>query len=414
MRALLFACLLAVAGASPGTAAEHSIEDFTTPGHYDRRWAEGVLAHGRDGERAYLSCTTPGNGAPVLVANRTPYDPPLDLRGRFVKLWLRVSDVTRLSTLEVRLSSDDLRSSWYALSVPIFADPEFGPVQSGSWVPLTLSLGEARVVGTPDRSAIDAVGLVVSDRGAQGAGPVTAWFGGLAAVDAPKRGVVSFTFDDGYDEHLAVAAPILAEHGFRGTAYVIPDAVGTRGYMTLEDLHALRDRYGWDVAAHHQIPFTEMTAPELERTVRDIQRFLSEHGFQEGGHLAFPLGKHDADTVLPLVRRHFTTARLASAGPETLPPADPYRLRVLNVVRETPPEELGRAAARARAEGEWLILMFHFLTEAPSVETEYAVSDFRRAVEAVAASGARVRTLAEEWRKLRARPASGPDSGPLP
>jgi peptidoglycan/xylan/chitin deacetylase (PgdA/CDA1 family) len=307
--------------------------------------------------------------------------------------------VSRLAGTELRLSSDDLAGSWYGFRVPLFEDERFGPVQSGSWVPLTFGFGDAEVVGRPERSAIDAVGWVVRDRGsAAEPRPAVVDWGGLAAVDSPERGVVSLTFDDGYDEHFEVAAPLMAERGFRGTAYVIPGAVGSTGHLSLAQLHELHERYGWDVAAHHARPFTEMTPDELRRAVRGVQHFLRGHGFEEGAlHLAFPLGKHDVGGVLPVVRRHFRTARLASAGPETLPPADPHRLRVMNVLRTTPPEEVRDAALRAVRHGEWLILMFHYLVDAPGLDTEYAIGDFRRLVELLGDADVPVRALTEVW-----------------
>lgn len=175
-------------------------------------------------------------------------------------------------------------------------------------------------------------------------------------------------------------------------------AVGQAGYMTLAELRELHDRFGWDVAAHHATPFTELSPEELERAVRDIQLFLEGHGFGAGArHLAFPLGKYDVRRVMPVVRRHFQTARLASAGPETLPPADPHRLRVRNVLRTTRPEEIRAAARRAVTHREWLILMFHYLVDVPSLDTEYAIEDFRRVVELLAAEESPVRPLSEVW-----------------
>jgi hypothetical protein len=97
------------------------------------------------------------------------------------------------------------------------------------------------------------------------------------------------------------------------------------------------------------------------------------------------------------VRARFATARLAAGGAETLPPADPHRLRAWNVLAATPPEELAAAARRAREEREWLILMFHFLVERPARETEYAIAEFRRALAGIAASGAAVRPVGEVW-----------------
>ena len=383
--------------ALPAGAETRVLEDLTAPGAWERRWAEGSLERGEDRGRPFLRCTSQGDGAPALVANRDPLAPPLDLRGRFLRVWVRAGDASRLAGMEFRLSSDGLQRDWFAFRVPLFADEHFGPIQSGSWVALGLGFGEAEVVGSPDRSAIDSVGWWVRDHGAGAA--VVDW-GGLAVVPEPARGAISLTFDDGYDEHLTVAAPRMAARGMRGTAYVIPGAVGQQGYMSLAGLRELRDRYGWDVAAHHATPLTELEPEALERALRGVQHYLEVHGFAQGArHLAFPLGRYDVARVMPVVRRHFLTARLASAGPETLPPADPHRLRVKNVLRGTRPEQIRAAARRAAENREWRILMFHYLVDAPRLDTEYSIRDFERVVELLAEEGVPVRTLTEVWRE---------------
>jgi peptidoglycan/xylan/chitin deacetylase (PgdA/CDA1 family) len=216
--------------------------------------------------------------------------------------------------------------------------------------------------------------------------------------------VVSLTFDDGYDEHYAVAAPLLAEHGLRGTAYVMPDQVGQQGYMTREQLRALQQQFGWDVAAHHFTPLTEFPPGELPGVLDGIQGWLAQNGFGGGRHLAYPLGKHDARVLAP-VRPRFATARLASGGAETLPPADPHRLRAMNVLDSTPPEALVAAARRAREEREWLILMFHFLVDSPRRETEYPIEALREAIAGIARAGVAVRPVSEV--DLRDGPGSG-------
>ena len=84
--------------------------------------------------------------------------------------------------------------------------------------------------------------------------------------------------------------------------------------------------------------------------------------------------------VRPLVRKHFATARLAGAGPETIPPADPHLLRAVNVLDTTTAEELGEIARRARDHGEWAILMFHHLRESTASPLDYPIERFEGAV----------------------------------
>ena len=69
----------------------------------------------------------------------------------------------------------------------------------------------------------------------------------------------------------------------------------------------------------------------------------------------------------------------------------------MNVLRSTTPEQVRDAVRRAMAHREWLILMFHYLVDEPTLDTEYGIEDFRRVVALVAAERPDVRPLSEVW-----------------
>jgi peptidoglycan/xylan/chitin deacetylase (PgdA/CDA1 family) len=359
-------------------------------------WAEGTLESHREDGRSIATLTTDGKGHPTLAALQS-LDPVVDANGRFAQAVVRVRGIEHLVGIEVRFSSDGMQSSWLSLPVLLYGDREYNFVQEDTWASITLSFGPAVASGKPDRKRIDSVGIMVTD---DGKGEVEVDLAGIALVDAPKQGVVSFTFDDGYKEHLA-AARLLAERGWSGTAYVIPQLIGQGPvYLTEADVAELR-KIGFDVAAHDDPPLTQVPAAELEPRMRGIQDWLAKHGFAEGGkHLAYPLGKQEPKRVRPTIARVFTTARIAGGGPETIPPADPHLLRAVNVMDKTTPEEVGAWARRARDEGEWLLLMFHWLPEKTEKGTDYSMSDFRRAIDAVAKAKVRVATVSEVWREV--------------
>jgi peptidoglycan/xylan/chitin deacetylase (PgdA/CDA1 family) len=394
--AVLCAALLSLPPAGAVFADEVLVEGLEGGRKFAPMWPGGTVEQGSEAGMPWVRVVTDGASGPTFVSNVRPYTPAVDARGRFVKVRVKVDDTTKLGGMEFRLSSDRFSDGYFAFASTMYDDPDFNVLRDGVWTTFTFSFGEARVEGKPDRGAINAIGWYVADKG--GEEPVTAWWGGLSLVDEPSEGVVSFTFDDGWAEH-HLAAQLMAEHGFRGTAYVIPDSIGQHGYMTLHQLVDLQERYGWDVAAHHATPFTEMRPDELESAILGVQHFLVENRFPRGAaHLAYPLGKQNTSLVRPLVRKHFATARLASDGPETLPPADPHLLRVFNVTDATRPEEVGAAARRALENKEWLILMFHHLVEGePSNALEYGLDDFRQLLEQVAAAGIRVMSLARVW-----------------
>jgi hypothetical protein len=404
-RSILLEAALAISvaalafGAGPARAGENWIEAEPTSDRVASMWKEGSIATKQEMGRSFVRITTDGKAHPTLAAMRG-IAPVVDARHRFVKVLLRVQGLENVSGIELRVGSDSLASTWYSYAVPLYGDPEYNLLQDGEWTTITMSLGASNATGAPKRGEIDSIGVMVTDNGKGG---VELDFGGVALVDEPAEGVVSFTFDDGYKEHLG-AAKLLAERGWRGTAYVIPATIGHPAYLTLADLAEIR-RLGTDVAAHDDPPFTQIAPNDLEPRLRGIQSYLVEHGHAQGAqHLAYPLGKQETRRVRPTVNKLFATARLAGSGPETLPPADPHLLRAMNVMDSTTPEQVGAAAQRARDNHEWLILMFHWLPEKTAKATDYSMADFKRALDEVAKTGVRVAPISEVWTQIAPAP----------
>ena len=316
-RVLLCAALLALVGAAPARVwarACPTTETLAPLGFPGGLGAEpgstrfGTVA--RDG-RTWIRARTDGSGSLGIARSARSAARPVDLRGRFLAMQLRLSGPGRLGGMEIRLGSDGAWDDFFVFEIPLFTDPLFDPIQPGEWLPLTLSFGSAKRVGNPDRSKIRWVAWAMRD---DGSGPLVVDWADLAAVPEPAGGVLSFTFDDGYAEHLSVAGRAMARHGFAGTAYVMPEQIGKTSYLGLDELGTLRG-LGWDVAAHHATPLPEFDDETLEPTLTRVRDYLLGHGFAAGAeHLAYPLGRHDPKRVVPATRRVFQTARVASAA----------------------------------------------------------------------------------------------------
>ena len=377
------------------SAAEKVVVSFGGSQIYAQMWPGGTVSQGGEDGYKWLRVVSDGNGESTFVANVRALNPAIDATGKFVKVWFRVDDMERLRGMEFRLSSDRFKNDFFGFTFPIYDDSNFNVVRGGTWTTLTFSFGQATVTGSPNRAKLNAAGWYLVDQG--GGKPVSALWGGLALVDEPLEGVVSITFDDGYREH-HTAAQWMAPYGFRGTAYIIPEAVGQPGHMTLHQIVDLQEQYGWDIGAHHEIPVTDMTPERLEATILGIKRYSAANQLGAGvGHLAYPLGRQGIDYVRPLVRKHFETARVAGAGPETLPPADRHLLRAINVTDSTTPDDVGAAIERAKQNHEWLILMFHFLVDETKLATEYSNENFKALLKVIADSQVRVLPLSEVW-----------------
>lgn len=130
-------------------------------------------------------------------------------------------------------------------------------------------------------------------------------FEGLLCGRPLGRRPILVTFDDGYRDALRYAAPVLARHGMRATAYVITGRIsnGDRSFLTWRQLARL-ERLGVQVGSH-TVTHRALTGlsssaalAELVRSRRKLERRL--------GHrvpwLAYPIGAYDS-RIESLARR---------------------------------------------------------------------------------------------------------------
>lgn len=94
---------------------------------------------------------------------------------------------------------------------------------------------------------------------------------------APAKSVV-LTFDDGHESNFSVAFPILQRLNLRGEFFVTVSRVGQPGYMTWEELRALR-RAGNSVQSHglHHKPLTNLGEAELAQELRASKEALEKN-----------------------------------------------------------------------------------------------------------------------------------------
>jgi peptidoglycan/xylan/chitin deacetylase (PgdA/CDA1 family) len=83
----------------------------------------------------------------------------------------------------------------------------------------------------------------------------------------PAR-AVALTFDDGYEDAFTTVVPTLRRYGFTATFFIISGIVGQPGYMSWEQLAALRDA-GMEIGAH-TIDHLDLTSLDLAESERQI------------------------------------------------------------------------------------------------------------------------------------------------
>jgi peptidoglycan/xylan/chitin deacetylase (PgdA/CDA1 family) len=321
--------------------------------------------------------TTAGSGAQVAFSH-SDFSPALDMRDKMLRIWFKIDAATfaNLQSIQVWAGTASLAKAWRAwVQGNEAADTATSPL-GGEWVCVTLNPASyhANVNGADmDWSQIARIKIGITDRG-QGAG-VNVWIGRVDLVPNSQvfgaHGVVSFTFDDGWVGACTVAAPVLAKYGYAGTLYFITDepTVGGSDALSLAQVRSLKDSYGWEVSAHCYVNadhgFTRLSDSQLRADLASLQQWLQDQGYYAYDE-AYPNGQF-SPAVLNTVSQYMSSGRLAENRTiETLPVADPYRLRSIVIGNDTPaigPDttlgNIGWYVQQIYQYGGWLILTMH-------------------------------------------------------
>jgi peptidoglycan/xylan/chitin deacetylase (PgdA/CDA1 family) len=212
------------------------------------------------------------------------------------------------------------------------------------------------------------------------------------------RPLVSFTFDDVPRDVMENAAPVLDEHGIKGTFYV---ALGMcragREFLAEEDVRALAGR-GHHIGCHSLTHYSlrQGSAEGLYEDAlagkRALERLVDGRSVE---HFSFPYGAVSV-RAKTLLRGGFATMRTSMQG-VNVGRVDLTYLRAVNLYSRGPGAVLDRVHRRMRSlarHGGWLIFYTHGVSDDPA-RFDTSSEDFRRAVEIVMESGTPVRPVPE-------------------
>lgn len=146
----------------------------------------------------------------------------------------------------------------------------------------------------------------------------------------PARSVI-ITFDDGYADNGAVAAPILAAHGFGATIFLVTDRVADANRWDAEGALAARPMLSWDeirtleraglgFAPHGRShrALTGLTDEELAAEIGGAWTTLQRELTHPVSVLAFPFGLHDTPARAAAENLGLRAACTAKPGRNTL------------------------------------------------------------------------------------------------
>jgi peptidoglycan/xylan/chitin deacetylase (PgdA/CDA1 family) len=126
----------------------------------------------------------------------------------------------------------------------------------------------------------------------------------------PDKPIV-ISFDDGWGDQFKYAFPILEKYHYTATFFVFTNPIGTRGFMTWDDLRALRDA-GMTIGSHTRShPFLlKITDPailwnEIDGSKKTIEKNLGI----TVNEFAYPFGRYNATTTAIVKKAGYQSAR---------------------------------------------------------------------------------------------------------
>jgi hypothetical protein len=279
-------------------------------------------------DRSLRGTTDGANGSLYFDS---PTFPAQDWSTSVVRVWLRLSDRTKLATAQFYAIAGTGNTFTAALRIH---------ERNGEWMPVTIPRSAFTVVGgTPVWSGITQARVQLRDSG--GGNVVTAHLGGVEllpdqAAQFPT-GVFILEADDGYVGHLANLLPVVAPRGVPVTLNVISErcrGASPAAGMTEADLVNLHHAHGWQIACHahtaaaHDGP---TTAAQMADDLRQQQAWLRSLGLGAGADdLALSPGTGGpavTPDMLAVIRGGFRSARAFGGFVETVAPADYSRIR---------------------------------------------------------------------------------------
>ncbi len=186
----------------------------------------------------------------------------------------------------------------------------------------------------------------------------TAWAGhSVATWHENKTAAFTFTFDDGYDSHVFIAAPLLAERGFPGTFFIIAGNVW------------------WDqwrqtvVPLGHEIGSHSMTHPDLTQlsTSQAQQEIVQSKATIEANipgpclTFAYPYGAYNP-TIETMVRDAGYIGARTVIGDFNYPTTDPYQLATFTPSAPSDLQSMEGLADGAIKDRKWMVALFHQLS----------------------------------------------------
>lgn len=205
-----------------------------------------------------------------------------------------------------------------------------------------------------------------------------------------NRPLLTLTFDDGHEDNVDTALPLLNQYGFKTTqCYATTFIEGNA--QAVQDVRAFQNA-GHEICSHTVThPFlTSLNATNLSYELQHSRQYLESITGVPIDNFATPYGDYNP-TVNAAIKQYYGSHRTVDEGFNSKDNFDKYRLRVQNILDTTPASQVQQWIEQAQADKTWLILVYHRIADDPGPYDTYT-DVFAQQLEVVKQSGIDVKT----------------------
>lgn len=195
-------------------------------------------------------------------------------------------------------------------------------------------------------------------------------------VELFGEGLLSVTFDDGYESIYKEAYPLFQQYGIHTTQYILTGEFKNQDYMSYPQL---RDLYlsGHDIACHTVThpDLTTLDDSKLSKELHGCKDFFTSKGITIKD-FASPYG-HTDDKSLSMIKTIYRSHRntngdisktngISDNDVNTRQNFNPYNLIAITVRHDTSVDELRAVINYAKIHKAWVILTYHQIDDEDS------------------------------------------------
>lgn len=296
--------------------------------------------------------------------------------------WVRSDNWAEVTDAEILISTSGTFSQFYTIDLKDFL---VSPEDDG-WIEVVVARSNFENSGSANWATAN--DMIVRARSTEGNTP-TVWFDGFGANDSGSRGVVSITFDDAWADTATTSKPIMDKYGFKGSACVTHDAIGTtEEFMTQKMVDDLATA-GWDICGHGGTNLTTLSAEEAEADLIAMKAYLVNHGYQGGNIYAWPNGAV-TEALASTTAKYFDVARNVTWLRQSPNYISRSQLNAVSPSNNTSTSTIYTMIDSAVENGEWLILNFHHVVPTADESDEYSTLGFSDVMDYLDQSGVEV------------------------